>query len=287
MADNIAVVQNGTLNDASLKLVYEYILRVLQHNNLKATAAFVTCFAADANSLREQIPLIEELAAFSPDWFTSILPALRSGKLDGWRGAGFYRAMSSAGFEMAWHGASHLSLSSQTSEEAVGLEIELGTRLFRALGHTPKTIVFPRNEVGHLHKLRGFGFDTYRAGRPSTKLDRLLRIASEWNVWDSGSMQKPVIREEWHVSPAGHVLNWPSGTRGAVPVSITIRRWKSILYSAAQQGGYAHMWFHPHNLITASTMKVAFEEIMHIASDLVKAGDLVNLTISEANEYYC
>jgi peptidoglycan/xylan/chitin deacetylase (PgdA/CDA1 family) len=286
MADNRSVVRRGTINDSSLKLAYEYILRVLQENDLKATAAFVTCFAVQTDLLRDQIPLIEQLAVFNPNWFNLILSALRCKKLDGWRGAGFYRAMSSAGFEMAWHGATHLLLSDETPADAIALEIELASRMFQALGHTPRTVVFPRNEVGHLRELRGHGFDTYRIGLPSNIVNRLLRMANEWNVWDSGSIHKPAMRGDWHISPAGYVLNWPSGARGAVPVGTTINRWKSILRSAARRGGYVHMWFHPHNLITAPAMTVAFEEIMRFAGDLVKAGELVSLTISEANEYY-
>src|SRR5271165_2725486 len=79
MANNSHIVHSGVINDESLRGAYEFILRTLSENSLKSTAAFVTCYAADSDLLREQIPQIEQLAALRPDWFTWILPALRQG----------------------------------------------------------------------------------------------------------------------------------------------------------------------------------------------------------------
>jgi hypothetical protein len=59
-----------------------------------------------------------------------------------------------------------------------------------------------------------------------------------------------------------------------------------MLRSAITQGGYLHMWFHPHNLITAPAMKLAFEEVIGHVGQLVKAGDLINPTMTEANRLY-
>jgi hypothetical protein len=134
--------------------------------------------------------------------------------------------------------------------------------------------------------LRSHGFKTYRASPPNGIAARLTGLANEWNVFDRRVMDEPGVQNGWHVSPAGNFLNWPSGVRALVPVSVTVRRWKSLLRSAAERGGYVHMWFHPHNLFTAPAMKVAFAEIMCFAGELVKSGDMVNLTMAEANEYY-
>lgn len=286
MADNHAVVSAGLINDASLRSAYTFLLNTLNKTNLKATAAFVTTFAAEPDAVRDKMPLLEEMATLNPGWFSNVLPALRSGALGGWNGAEFYQSLSAADHEMAWHGATHLPLSSQTSSEAVELELELASRLFRELGHIPQTIVFPRNQVGHLDRLRSHGFKTYRTSPPKGIAARLTGFANEWNVFDRRVMDGPVAQDGWHVSPAGHFLNWPSGVRALVPVSVTVMRWKSLLRSAAERGGYVHMWFHPHNLITAPAMKVAFAEIMGYAGELLKSGDMVNLTMAEANEYY-
>ena len=46
------------------------------------------------------------------------------------------------------------------------------------------------------------------------------------------------------------------------------------------------MWFHPHNLITAPAMQGAFEQIMKEVGQLVRSGDMVSLTMCEANSYF-
>ncbi len=286
MADQPAVVAAGRINDVALRNTYEAIRRTLGDSRLRATTAFVTCFAASPDAVRQQMGLLESLATYCPSWFAQVLPALRSGRVDGWNGAGYFRAFMQAGHEMAWHGTTHMPLTDQMPPEAVELEIRLAQTLFADLGHTPGTIVFPRNQVGHLGRLRAAGFQTYRASPPGGLAGRLGSLMNEWNVLDDRVADKPTFVDGWHVSRAGYFLNWPSGVRLLVPVAVTIRRWKSLLRSAVEQGGYVHMWFHPHNLITAPAMKVAFEEIMRFVGGLVASGDMVNLTMTEANEYY-
>jgi hypothetical protein len=65
-----------------------------------------------------------------------------------------------------------------------------------------------------------------------------------------------------------------------------VQRWKSLLKHAVETGGYVHMWFHPHNLISSPAMVHSFREIMAYAGDLVRSGDLLSLTMDEANAHY-
>lgn len=286
MADQADVVNAGLINGVSLKCAYATLLSTLGKSDLKATAAFVTCFAAEPDAVLDNITLFEQMATLNPDWFANVLPALRSRTLAGWTGAEFYRAMSAAGHEMAWHGTTHLPLSDQTSHAAFDLELELTSKLFPALDNRPSTIIFPRNQVGHLNRLKNQGFDTYRANLDGGFSNRLSGLMNEWNIYDRHVMEIPRVEDGWHISPAGIFLNWPSGVRALVPVSVTVRRWKALLRTAADRGGYVHMWFHPHNLITAPAMKVAFKEIIRFVGELVKSGDMVNLTMAEANEHF-
>lgn len=286
MADQPSVVNAGAIRDASLSQAYEFIVRVLGIHELKATCAFVTAFAAGAEVLRANLPLLRELASRCPAWFAQVLPAIERGSFDGWFGDALYAQLRATGHEMAWHGATHLCLADQTSSDAVELELQLATSLFDAIGHVPKTIVFPRNIVGHLDRFQRAGFETYRA-RPSFGFAaKIAGLVNELNVWDSRVQVIPITQQGWQVSPAGFFLNWPSGVRSFVPVGVTVSRWKSLLRVAANRGGYVHMWFHPHNLITAPTMQLAFEQIMYEVGQLVRAGDMVSLTMSEANAHF-
>jgi Polysaccharide deacetylase len=281
MADNQQILSRGLINDESLRMAYDYLLSVLGKYSVNATAAFVSAFAVDYSTLYEHLELIENLGELNPAWFGSILSALRRGELNGWSGSAFYRSMSTAGMEMSWHGATHLPLSVQTSEQSAVLEIELASQLFASIGHRPKTIVFPRNQIGHLPLLRSNGFENYRGNLAKDWVSKARNLLAEFNSSAGCEMNAPDLVDGWCVSPAGNFLNWPSGVRALVPVAVTINRWKSMLRAAAERGGHVHMWFHPHNLITAPQMMISFEEIMRFAGTLVKRNDLVNLTIGE------
>jgi hypothetical protein len=286
MADQPHLLESGAISRNSLSSAYEFLIRVLQANGVRATAAFVSCFAVGFDGVMAHSNLLEEMGCHAPSWFSSILRVLRSGQSDGWDGSDLYRRMSAAGFEIGWHGATHHSLGERTSPRLIALEAELASRLFRELGANPTTIIFPRNDIGHLDQLLEYGFDTYRDALNRNLMRRAMTIACEYNVLQRCPTQRIYRRDGWYVSPAGCFLNWPLGLRQLVPVSVTIMRWKSMLRSAITQGGYLHMWFHPHNLITAPAMKLAFEEVIGYVGQLVKAGDLINPTMTEANRLY-
>jgi hypothetical protein len=286
MADQPHLLGSRVISRNSLSSAYEFLIRTLQTNDVRATAAFVSCFAVGFDGVMAHSKLLEEMGCHAPTWFSSILRALRSGQSDGWDGSDLYRRMSAAGFEIGWHGATHLSLGERTSAQLIALEAELASRLFRELRAKPTTIIFPRNDIGHLDQLLKYGFVTYRDALSRNVMSRARDIACEWNVLQRCPTDRVYRRDGWYVSPAGYFLNWPSGLRALIPVSVTIMRWKSMLRSAITQGGYLHMWFHPHNLITAPTMRIAFEEVIGYAGQLVKAGDLINPTMAEANRLY-
>lgn len=286
MADQPKLINSAQINDASLTDAYHFILDILEANQLKATAAFVTAFAVPKEVLLQNLDVLDSLAALNPRWFASVLPALKRRQLNGWTGAAYYQALSKAGCEMAWHGTTHLPLNAQTPVEAIELELQLANTLFRELGHTPRTVVFPRNQIGHLDRLRRAGFTTYRASPPGGGSGRMVNLLNEWRFRDDCVAEKPVIQDGWQISPAGYFLNWPSGIRALIPGAVTVRRWKSLLRAAVESGGYVHMWFHPHNLITAPAMRWVFADLMREVGQWVRTGDLVNLTIAEANDYF-
>ncbi len=285
MADSPQVVAGGVINDDALNMAYDHILSALGKYNLTATAAFVSAFAVDSDILRDNMELLEQLGEFNPTWFASIVPAVRNGSLNGWNGSNLYRSLASAGLEIAWHGATHLPLSQEISEQSVAIEIELASRLFASLGRRPRTVVFPRNQIGHLEQLRRAGFENYRDGLRRDRLAKVTNLLGEFNVMSACDVKPPKLDNGWRVSRPGDFLNWPSGFRATVPISATIRRWKSKLRDAAHRGGSVHMWFHPHNLITAPAMKTSFDEIMRFAGELTRAGNLSNLTMAQSLAY--
>jgi hypothetical protein len=110
-----------------------------------------------------------------------------------------------------------------------------------------------------------------------------VRVLNELNVLKSSA--RPDVRKhaEGVASlPAGSLLNWPRGPRAVVPDPVTIARWRHMLDDAARRGGHVHMWFHPHNLVTAPRMRDTFAAVVRYAGALVRGGDLVNRTMIEA-----
>jgi peptidoglycan/xylan/chitin deacetylase (PgdA/CDA1 family) len=286
MADQARVISNRVICAASLGAAYRLIAEALDRHGLRATCAFVSAFAAKPAVLLDNLRILRDLASESPAWFQHVVPALERGEYDGWFGHEFHEALRSAGHEMAWHGGTHLPLSVETPAPAVELELKLTRLLLTALGDRPETIVFPRNLVGQLPRLRDAGFRTYRAGSAHGKVAKAARLMSEWNVWDDRVGTLPYLKDCWLVSPPGFFLNWPKGVRRLVPVQVTVARWKSLLHHAAAKGGYVHMWFHPHNLITAPAMGVAFEQVLAEVGRLVRSGDLANVTMAEAHSHF-
>lgn len=289
MADNDSVLSGGTITQDSLGKAYEQISRVLDEAGVRVTAAFVSAFAAPGDALRDAMPELEELAALEPGWFAGLMPRLRRfdrESLDGLEGNAFWRRLAAEGHELAWHGATHMSLADTTSVEAMGLELRLEQKLSSALGRRPTSVVFPRNQVGHLEVIGQAGFRAYRAGIPRRLAGRALGLLGEWNVFEGSSREQPVFSDGLCMLPPGNFLNWPRGARAVVPPGVTVRRWKSMLRDAVARAGHVHMWFHPHNLVTAPAMLGAFEQIVQEAGRLVRGGALENLTMGELREAF-
>lgn len=289
MADRESVFVSGAINNHSLDDAYRFIADELDKNEVICTAAFVSCFAAEYDAVRAQLDKIDILAEMNPDWFQNVRPRLRDGRpqaLSGLEGNRYWKRLASSGHEMAWHGATHLPLHPSTSCAAVSQELELASSLAAGLGGIGTTVIFPRNLIGHLETLRDAGFEAYRDHKGKGNLRRLAGYLREWAIRDHSDHDLPRSQDGWHVSPSGHFLNWPSGLRSTIPVEVTVRRWRSMLRHAAETGGYVHMWFHPHNLITAPRMRESFRQIIREVGILSAKGDIANLSISSAREMF-
>ena len=83
--------------------------------------------------------------------------------------------------------------------------------------------------------------------------------------------------------PAGRCLNWRSGVRCFVPFGRTAERWRSIFEHAGTHGGVAHLYLHPHNLVTGARKAELLEDVLAEASRRVESGSLRAITQIE----YC
>ena len=75
-------------------------------------------------------------------------------------------------------------------------------------------------------------------------------LAAEFNTHPSPQPEEPGDRTLIAIPP-GYFFNWRFGARRRVPREVTVARWSNLLRRTAREGGVAHLWLHPHNLITA------------------------------------
>lgn len=286
MADNVKVTTEGVINQNSLRKAYQKIDAIFDKHQVKSTAAFVTCFASEEDILRANLPTIKEMAKISPIWFKQIINAFEAHRLDGWLGNECFKLMRSAGHEMAWHGTTHHSLSDSANPQVISLEMNLTSILLKELGEKPETVIFPRNQVGNLNLLQSNGFKSYRPIRRANKFSRFTNLIGEFNPYSKADNELPKLEGAWFISSSGQFLNWPAGVRSIVPCELTIARWKSMIQHVVENSGHLHMWFHPHNLITAPKMVESLEKIMEIVGGYMKTKDLLSLTINESKKYY-
>lgn len=286
MADNAVTMTDGIISSAGLDRAYEFLGRTLDRCDVRATAAFVSAFAAPREAVMEHLREIRELAQLLPHWFGWLQPRLEKGDdaaFEGLEGHRYHNVLAKAGHEIGWHGSTHIPLLNSTPALAVDLELALARSLGASVGGMAQSVIWPRNQIGHLDRVRAAGFSSYRDGAGHGLLHRMTSMVREFNVWDRGSRQIPCNRDGWRIAPAGFFLNWPSGTRSLVPMQVTRSRWKSMLRAAVRQGGYVHMWFHPHNFITAPALQELFSEVMQEVASLIRSGDLLSLTMADAN----
>jgi hypothetical protein len=83
--------------------------------------------------------------------------------------------------------------------------------------------------------------------------------------------------------PPGTFLNWRHGPRRVIPKWVTLKRWSNVLDHAVTSGGVAHLWLHPHNLITARGQVELFEDAILRVAKAQKSGLIESVTQAE----YC
>ncbi len=235
IADHLQPSHDATLNDERLSEAYTAIAALLARHGVRATFAFVGLFLRSA----------DELAALPADEIAATLPYTRAAweqmaaGRDGWAGAWAVETVDT-GHEIACHGISHTPWDDLTDAQ-VDYELALGGDL------SGQTMIFPRNRVAHLDRLRAAGITGYRVAPPDRS--RLTSLLSEFQLWQPSEGDPPPAAMQ--PIPGGVFINWLSGARRLVPPAVTRLRARRMLAHAAATGGVAHFWTHPENIASA------------------------------------
>lgn len=159
--------------------------------------------------------------------------------------------------EIAFHGFSHRPFDEASmGRHEADTEIRLWLSAFADLGPTPRSVVFPRNVVGHLDVLQDHGFVAYRSVCPEPYGSGVMRLAAKYADQLLGFTVPPA-----HVIAPGY-----SPAMVDVPASVEMfgfnrqlerrldtnglhrlrmRRVVRAVRRAGRTGGTVHLWAHP------------------------------------------
>jgi hypothetical protein len=287
MADQLAPYHHAMITDEALTAVYDDLLKLFAHYDLPVTFAFVLAFTLGPDERSRLRPPPAGPAASDDAWLGHYWEAEAQGHEQGWfQPRGFEAVRADSRHEIACHGFCHRPLSEDSIDaRGAGEELDAALAVARSKGVALKTMVFPRNQIGHLPVLQGKGFIGYRERRfrPGGRLGRLWSLAEEFNIVPSPEARVAPRGDGLVPIPAGYFFNWRFGARRRVPAGVTVRRWKTLLNRAARTGKVAHLWLHPHNLITAPSTRAPLEIVLRHAAELRSRGLLEVVT----QERYC
>jgi len=288
MADHLTPDLEARLTTPALDGIYAKLVGTLARHDIHATFAFVGMFTLSAEMLPSYLNRLPEAEVDGRPWLQAFRRAVLRNDLDGWLlPSGLRRVQSDGRHELATHGFTHLPLTEKTvTSEIFDLELGLACEVATTQGWAPRTIIYPRNQIGHVGRLSSHGVKGYRElWRPDLRgsARKFGSLILELGFGAHAQMEAERPADPVAI-PSGHLLNfWHNRSRRLISRARTVRRWKAQLHDAAARGGVVHLWSHPHNFLTDPGLLPVFDAILAEAAFLVREGRLLNQTQAE----YC
>jgi hypothetical protein len=278
-ADDPSIIDSEAIVDRNLRDAYDFLFRSLDHHQLRATFAVVGLFAAGRERAEHHIQSVGEEPGYRR-WLEVPRRAMSIGRTEGW----FFeelpqKVIASGRHELASHGYSHIPFGFPGASRETARH-ELGEMQSISNEHSwgIDSMVYPRNDVAHTEILREYGILRHRTStEPVSFYERMRGLVGEFNV---GTTSDPTPGASGAISP-GRFLNWRAGPRRLVPAKVTALRWRRICEHAMRSGGCAHIWFHPHNVVTGRHQRELVEEVLKISGDFVRRDELKTLTFKD------
>ncbi len=275
MADSIGPEHNFITHRALVD-AYTAIIGSLDKRGLKATFAFVGAFTLTDAQRLSFLPRVKETLYRGKNWNRNFLADYNRGNLDGWFCPEALAMAVRSGHEIASHGFTHVPFDDpEMPLDCINAELSNATALAEIQGVRLETFVYPRNLVRHSNLLADHGLIAYRGNL--TKTSRIMSLVREANICEKsqehGAQEGRIFR-----IPAGHFFNWRHGARKLIPKAATARRWKSILDDACQTKGVAHLWLHPHNVISGPGTLGVLDQVLDLVAKMRDMGKIQVLT---------
>lgn len=243
-ADRIEAARDG----------WRTLLDLFDHHDVPATWAIVGhLLLEDCAGVHDEHPL-------GPLWFErergdwADRPELRYG-----RDLVEATVEADADHEIGFHTFSHVEFGHEDVSES--LARSECVQFFRAIGDddaiSPRSVVFPRNMVGHRAVLSEWGFDCYRGPAPEQTADHPVAASAQKLARATVSappLVEPRIDEYGLVNVPASLYLFDFEGR---PRSVVERLWDDPVVRAARRGidravaedGLFHAWLHPNNVV--------------------------------------
>ncbi len=281
MADNLSAIHDEMLTEENLKNIYQELIGLLDTYNMPATFGFVSALTMESKFFLEKWG--DELRR-SPNhskWLKRFFDDVESNNLSGWFCPELLNIVtcSSTKHEICSHGFTHLAWKSAIPE-SLELETKGIQEWYEANNIKPKTFIFPRNQVGSRYFLGRIKANAYR-DQPKyisslSLFSRLKALISELNLYPKS--QHYNFYEAYTAIPGGFFLNWRSGLRRFIPISLSVMRFKNALNHASKNNGTINLWSHPHNFITGKKQFQLFKKCLDVLKEQVDSKKIEILT---------
>lgn len=253
--------------------VYENLLRLLRLHELKATFAFVGAFTLTREERSRFEDHFIDVDYRGQNWLRQYRADSLRGDVEDWFCPEAFDMTREHGHEIASHGFCHVPFDDTTMPRAhLEREIASAVAVAKTKDVSLETFIYPRNLVAHQEILQDFGFKGYRTALGGSAWP-FVRFLREFNLFEQAQDHAGEM-DRMTCIPPGHFLNWRKGPRAGVPGAFTVARWKSVLRTAVEQHKVAHLWLHPHNLLSSPKTAETLEKVIGIAAKLRDDGQL-------------
>ncbi len=168
-------------------------------------------------------------------------------------------------------------------------------RLAQQKGAVLRSLIFPRNSIGHLDVLCEQGFICFRGTERNWYsglalpgilnkffhfADRFLAVSPP--VYDELDCYRCESDSGWLVDLPASMFYVPSGGAWSlVKISTRVRQAMKGITEAVKKKAVFHLWFHPANLATSPFLLEGLESILYEVSNQAKQGNMASMTMGE------
>lgn len=195
--------------------------------------------------------------------------------------------------EIATHTYGHVYYH-ESGREAVLEDLSRAKEVHEKHGLPFKSLVFPRNQVGHLDVLCEVGIETFRSVDAGL-LERCSRYAPRLrpavNLLDKAlptrpPIVSPVVHENGLTElPSSMLLIGRNGMRRVASASALRNKLRLGTEGASERRGLFHLWFHPSNFyFHAETQLELLESVLSCATRLRSLGRLDILPMADVGD---